>query len=178
MNKYISKFLSIVLRHNTEKIGLKLNKNGWANVEELLAKSKKIHPSLDFDLLKEVVDTNDKKRFAFNEDYTKIRANQGHSVKVDLQYVAKQPPEFLYHGTAPKFIEAIKEKGLLKMNRHHVHCSEERDTATKVGARRGKPIILAIRAGAMHTDGIEFFQSNNGVWLTDNVPPEYIEFKS
>ncbi len=141
-----------------------MDENGWANVEELLSKSKKHQPSLDLELLKEIVVTNDKKRFAFNEDCTRIRANQGHSIKIDLEYSPKQPPEFLYHGTVAKFMDAIREKGLLKMSRHHVHLSEERDTAAKVGARRGKPIILTIRSGAMHANGTEFFQSDNGVW--------------
>ncbi len=175
--KHISKFLSLILRHNPDKIGLQLDENGWADVQELLLKSKNSQPNLDIELLKEIVETNDKKRFAFNEDQTRIRANQGHSIKIDLGYSPKQPPEFLYHGTISKFMDAIKENGLLKMSRHHVHLSEERETATKVGSRRGKPIILTIRSGTMHMKDIQFFQSDNGVWLTDSVSPEYIEFK-
>ncbi|MEW7278855.1 RNA 2'-phosphotransferase [Aquimarina sp. 2201CG1-2-11] len=175
--KSISKFLSLVLRHNPDKIGLQLDKNGWANVQELISKSKKYQPNLEINLLREIVATNDKKRFAFNEDYTSIRANQGHSIEIDLGYSPKEPPEFLYHGTVVKFIDAIKEKGLLKMSRHHVHLSEEIETAIKVGARRGKPIILKVKSGDMHTNGIQFFQSDNKVWLTDHVLPEYIEFK-
>ncbi|GAA4278663.1 RNA 2'-phosphotransferase [Aquimarina mytili] len=177
-HKHISKFLSLVLRHDPGKIGLQLDENGWADVEELVSKCQKYQPNLDIELLKEIVETNDKKRFAFNQDYTRIRASQGHSLKIDLKYTPKQPPEFLYHGTVEKFMDAIKEMGLLKMSRHHVHLSEERETATKVGSRRGKPIILIIRSGAMHANGIEFFQSDNGVWLTDNVSPEYIDFQS
>ncbi len=176
-HKHISKFLSLILRHNPGKIDLQLDENGWADIDELLSKSKKHQPILDIELLKEIVETNDKKRFAFNEDQTRIRANQGHSIKIDLEYSPKQPPEFLYHGTVAKFMDAIREKRLLKMSRHHVHLSEERETATKVGARRGKPIILTIRSGAMHARGMKFFQSANGVWLTDHVSPEYIEFK-
>ncbi|WP_103866147.1 MULTISPECIES: RNA 2'-phosphotransferase [Aquimarina] len=176
-HKQISKFLSLILRHNPDKIGLQLDQNGWANVDELLIKVKKHQPQLDRDILQEIVDTNDKKRFAFNDDQSKIRANQGHSITVDLEYKPIKPPGYLYHGTVAKFMPAIKQQGLLKMNRHHVHLSEELETATKVGSRRGKPIILTIRSGEMYAQGIEFFQSENGVWLTDTVLPEYIHFK-
>ncbi|AXT59570.1 RNA 2'-phosphotransferase [Aquimarina sp. AD10] len=177
-HKNTSKFLSLILRHNPAKIGLQLDDNGWADVTELLSKSKNHSPNLDIDLLKEIVQNNDKKRFAFNDDQSKIRANQGHSLDINLGYIPKQPPEFLYHGTVSKFIDAIKEKGILKMSRHHVHLSQDRETAIKVGSRRGKPIVLTLRSGAMHTNGVEFFQSDNGVWLTDHVLPEYIEFKN
>ena len=176
-HKHISKFLSLILRHNPDKIGIELNENGWAEVQELLQKAQRHQPKLDEALLQQIVATNDKKRFAFNEDKTKIRASQGHSVKIDLDYSPKQPPGFLYHGTVPKFMEAIRENGLLKMSRHHVHLSHERDTAIKVGSRRGKAIILTVRSGTMHADGMVFFQSQNGVWLTDTVAPKYIEFK-
>ncbi|WP_025740543.1 RNA 2'-phosphotransferase [Aquimarina pacifica] len=175
-NNQISKFLSLILRHTPDKIGIQLDENGWVDVSELLHKIKKYQPTLNLKLLKEIVATNDKKRFAFNEDMTKIRASQGHSVSVELAYEAKQPPAFLYHGTVAKFMSAIKENGLLKMNRHHVHLSEDRITATRVGERRGKPIILTVRSGEMHAQGAAFFQSENGVWLTDHVLPEYIEF--
>ncbi|WP_298313093.1 RNA 2'-phosphotransferase [uncultured Aquimarina sp.] len=176
--KQISKFLSLILRHNPGKIGLKLDENGWADVGELISKANKHRNQLNTETLEEVVATNDKKRFAFNEDETKIRANQGHSIKVDLEYTPIQPPEFLYHGTVGKFREDIRRKGLLKMSRHHVHLSEELETAMKVGSRRGVPIILTVRSGDMHRDGIEFYQSDNGVWLTDSVATEYIEFKT
>ncbi|MHA7058089.1 RNA 2'-phosphotransferase [Aquimarina sp. M1] len=176
--KQISKFLSLILRHNPDKIGLKLDENGWADVEELIRKTNTHRNQLDIYILKEVVATNDKKRFAFNKDQTKIRANQGHSIQVDLKYTAIQPPEFLYHGTVGKFREEIKKKGLLKMSRHHVHLSEERETATKVGSRRGVPVILTVRSGEMFRKGIEFYRSDNGVWLTETVAPEYIEFKN
>ncbi|MDY8137757.1 RNA 2'-phosphotransferase [Aquimarina sp. 2201CG5-10] len=177
-HKHISKFLSLILRHNPDKIGLQLDENGWADVTELLHKTKRLQPQLNFELLKEIVVTNDKKRYAFNEDYTRIRANQGHSIKVNLNYQPQEPPVFLYHGTVAKFMDAIREKGLLKMSRHHVHLSEELETATKVGSRRGKPIILTIKSGEMQANGFKFYQSDNGVWLTETVPPEYIEFKS
>ncbi|WP_378176780.1 RNA 2'-phosphotransferase [Aquimarina sp. SS2-1] len=176
--KQISKFLSLILRHNPGKIGLELDENGWADVDELINKTNAYRNQLNLEIIKEVVATNDKKRFAFNEDETKIRANQGHSIQVDLEYTPIEPPEFLYHGTVGKFIEDIRRKGLLKMSRHHVHLSEERETAMRVGSRRGVSIILTVRSGEMHRNGIEFYQSDNGVWLTDTVASEYIEFRT
>jgi len=135
--KHISKFLSLVLRHNPDKIGITLDTQGWTDVQTLLQKMNEQGKKVDIERLKEVVATNDKKRFAFNEDQTKIRANQGHSISVDLQYEAITPPDFLYHGTVPKFIRDIQQQGLRKMSRLHVHLSEDRTTAMRVGARRG-----------------------------------------
>lgn len=175
--KKISKFLSLILRHQPELIGIRLDENGWTNVKELIQKSKRKMPGLTKAVLEEVVANNDKQRFAFNEDYTEIRANQGHSVTVNLEYQPVEPPRFLYHGTVAQFMPAIREKGLQKMNRHHVHISQDRETAIKVGSRRGKPIILTVRSGDMYKNGVEFYQSDNGVWLTDKVAPEYIDFK-
>ena len=175
-NKKISKFFSLILRHSPETINLKLDENGWAKVGDILA-NKKV--KINFKQLKEVVETNDKQRFTLNEDQTKIRANQGHSIKeIDLQLTPLTPPEYLYHGTVDKFMSEIRKDGLKKMSRQHVHLSHERETAVKVGSRRGKPVILSIRSGAMQEKGFEFFQSKNGVWLTDNVPSEFIEFKN
>ena len=176
-NKHISKYLSLVLRHQPNSIGITLDENGWTSVIILLEKLQQKFKYMTLDILKDVVETNDKQRFAFNDDNTKIRANQGHSVNIDLGYSQQEPPELLYHGTVSKFISNIKEQGLLKMNRHHVHLSEDLDTATKVGSRRGQPILLSINSGHMHKDGYVFYQSNNGVWLTNHVPIEYIEFK-
>lgn len=174
--KHISKFLSVVLRHQPEKIGLVLDKNGWAVVDELLDK---LPMDIDLSGLKQVVDTNDKQRFTFNDDFTKIRANQGHSINhINLDLEPLLPPEILYHGTVPKFIENIKNEGLKRMNRQHVHLSGNRDTANKVGSRRGQPIILQIRALEMFKDGLTFYKSKNGVWLTNHVPVNYIIFKS
>lgn len=175
--KYISKFLSLVLRHNPDKIGITLDEQGWTDVQTLLQKMNAQGKKVDLERLKEVVATNDKKRFAFNEDQTMIRANQGHSISVDLQYEAITPPDFLYHGTVPKFIRDIQQQGLRKMSRHHVHLSEDRTTAMRVGARRGVPTLLVVRSAEMHQNGYDFFKSENGVWLTDNVPSEYIDFK-
>jgi len=174
--KSVSKFLSLVLRHSPEKIGLKLDENGWADVNELIEKCTKKGNRLDAELLDYVVENNDKKRFAFNEDKTKIRASQGHSISVDLNLTETEPSEYLYHGTVGKFLENIKKEGLQKMSRQHVHLSKDRETAVKVGSRRGIPQILSIRSGQMHRDGFKFYLSENNVWLTDEVPTKYIDF--
>ncbi|MEN2401371.1 RNA 2'-phosphotransferase [Flavobacterium sp. MC2016-06] len=176
--KGTSKFLSFVLRHSPETIHLKLDENGWADVDELIIQSNKHNVPLDFDLLKIVVETNDKKRFAFNEDQTKIRASQGHSIEVELNLDAVEPLDYLYHGTVATSIESIKEKGLQKISRQHVHLSKDKETAIKVGSRRGKPIILIVDAKSMYQEGFKFYLSDNGVWLTDEVPAKYIEFKN
>lgn len=172
--KRISKFLSLILRHQPETIGLKLDENGWADVEELRERSAKKKVYFSLEELDEVVETNNKKRFAFNEDKTKIRASQGHSINIDLALEALQPPDFLYHGTAEANISSILEKGIEKRSRQHVHLSVDKETATKVGMRHGKPIILTIRTGKMYEDGIAFYLSANGVWLTEFVDPKYI----
>lgn len=174
--KSISKFLSFVLRHSPETIGLKLDENGWADVEELISKCYQDENSLNAALLEYVVENNDKKRFTFNEDKTKIRASQGHSISVELNLNETEPSEYLYHGTVAKFLENIRKEGLQKMSRQHVHLSKDKETAVKVGSRRGVPQILTIRSGAMHNDGFKFYLSENDVWLTDEVPVKYIEF--
>lgn len=169
----ISKYLSLILRHQPQSLGLVLDPNGWANVDELLKKSR-----LKFSIqqLLEVVEKNDKQRFILSDDKTKIRANQGHSIKIDLDLSPQIPPNILYHGTVEKYINDIKKVGLKKMNRNHVHLSKDMGTAQKVGSRRGTAIILKIDAEAMSSDGILFYCSENGVWLTDNVPTKYISF--
>lgn len=178
--KSVSKFLSLVLRHSPETIGLKLDENGWADVEELIEKCNKkgSQNQMTAELLDYVVENNDKKRFAFNEDKTKIRASQGHSISVELNMNEAEPLEFLYHGTVAKFLENIKKEGLQKMSRQHVHLSKDQETAIKVGGRRGVPQILTVRSGEMFKDGFKFYLSENNVWLTDEVPSKYIEFKS
>lgn len=173
--KEISKFLSLILRHSPETIQITLDENGWADTEELITKCSKRGKSFTFEDLKEIVSTNDKQRFAFNEDQSKIRANQGHSIEVDLALNMAEPPEFLFHGTVSKFLDAIRNEGLQKMSRQHVHLSKDKATAEKVGSRRGIPVILTIRSGQMHRDGIVFYLSENGVWLTDEVPMKYID---
>lgn len=174
--KHISKFLSLVLRHKPEEIGIQMDSNGWVDVDELIEKCAKRGKGFSFETLEEVVETNDKKRFAFNDDFSKIRANQGHTVEIDLELEPKEPLEFLYHGTVAKFIDSIKDGGLQKMQRQHVHMSKDLETAIKVGSRRGKPVILKIHAAEMYKDGHAFYQSKNGVWLCDEVPVKYIEF--
>ncbi|MES2545307.1 MAG: RNA 2'-phosphotransferase [Bacteroidota bacterium] len=176
--KNISKFLSLILRHAPETIQLELDKNGWANVNDLIVKSDQHGKTFDFELLEEIVETNDKKRFAFNEDLTKIRANQGHSINVELNLNEVEPSNFLYHGTVQKFIDSIKEKGLQKMNRQHVHLSKNEETAIKVALRRGKPIVLKVDAQKMHNEGFKFYLSENNVWLIDEVPVKFIDFES
>lgn len=178
MSKEISKTLSYVLRHKPESIKLELDKNGWADIEDLLYNLytyKKI--DLTYHTLFRLVKDNDKQRFALNDDKTKIRASQGHSVDVDLDLKAKRPPMKLYHGTVKKAAYFIMKNGLSKMTRHAVHLSAEIETATNVGGRRGKPVILEIASGAMYADNIKFYESANGVWLTDEVLPKYIKIK-
>lgn len=172
----VSKFLSYVLRHKPQVIGLDLDAQGWADTKELLDKCNAAGKKIDLPLLEYVVENNNKKRFAFNEDNSRIRANQGHSIKLDLGLEAVEPPAFLYHGTATRFINAIRKTGLLKMNRHHVHLSKDLDTATNVGGRHGVPVILQVKALEMHKAGMPFYVSDNGVWLTDHVPLDYILF--
>lgn len=172
--KKTSKFLSYVLRHHPELIGLDLDENGWANVDELITKSANDSQGFTFEELDEIVQTNSKKRFAFNEDKTEIRASQGHSIDINLALIPQRPPEFLYHGTAQNNLESILEHGIEKRNRMHVHLSTDKETATNVGMRHGKPMILTITTGKMFEAGIEFYISDNEVWLTDFVDPKYI----
>lgn len=170
--KKISKYLSLVLRHQPGIINLTVDAGGWADVDELIEKSKSL--DLNLEKLRYIVENNDKKRFSFSSDLNKIRANQGHSIQVDLGLIAIPPPDMLYHGTAISNMDSIKEKGIIKGRRHHVHLSAEEETARSVGMRYGKPVVLKINAKQMHQDGIAFFQSTNGVWLTDTVPTKYI----
>jgi putative RNA 2'-phosphotransferase len=172
----ISKFLSLVLRHEPEKIGITLDENGWTDCQALVEAAGRHGKHFDQAILLKVVRSSDKQRFALSEDGHRIRANQGHSVKVDLALEAQTPPEHLYHGTVARFLDAIRETGLQKGERHHVHLSPELVTATKVGERRGQPIILTIRAAEMSAAGYPYYLSANGVWLTDAVPPEFIDF--
>ncbi len=170
-----SKFLSLVLRHKPETIGLTLDENGWANIDELIAKANRKGQRLTRTLVDEIVTTNDKQRFAISDDGLFIRANQGHSVKIDLQLEARQPPEILYHGTATRFAESILKNGLISKSRQHVHLSRDVATAIKVGQRHGKPTVFEVSTGKMHHDGHLFYLSENNVWLTENVPPEYLQ---
>ncbi len=173
-NNKISKFLSLILRHNPEKIGLELDSAGWTNVDDLLTKMNSNGQSINFDILEFIVKTNEKKRFGFNSDKTQIRANQGHSIKIEHEFKSIIPPEILYHGTGEKSIESILNIGIEKRNRHHVHLSADKVTAMKVGQRHGKPVVLEILAMKMTKNGHEFYMSENNVWLTDFVPKEFI----
>jgi putative RNA 2'-phosphotransferase len=149
---------------------------GWVGVQELLQAVNRHGVALTLDDLKHIVATSDKKRFAFSEDGQRIRANQGHSVEVNLQYTPQTPPEILYHGTATRFLDGIRKHGLQKMERHDVHLSAETKVTLQVGGRHGKPVLLAIRAADMHRAGFVFRCSSNGVWLVNNLPPEFINF--
>lgn len=170
----LGRFLSLVLRHKPEVIGIKLDENGWANVSELIIKMRMKGKYIDMGILKEIVETNNKKRYSFNEDKTLIRANQGHSIKVDVELKEELPPDILYHGTATRFVESIKEKGLVAGNRLHVHLSRDMETAINVGSRHGKPVVLKIKTKQMSLDGIKFYKSENDCWLVESVPIEYI----
>ena len=169
-----SKFLSLVLRHHPEAIGIALDAGGWVAVDTLLARCRAHGRKLSRAELDEIVATSPKRRFAFSDDGTRIRASQGHSVAIDLGYAPAAPPERLYHGTVASSLAAIRAGGLQRMKRQHVHLSADAETARAVGARRGRPVILRIAAGRMHRDGHVFYLSANGVWLTDEVPPAYI----
>lgn len=169
----LSKFLSLILRHKPESIGISLDEHGWANVDELLEGMNKQY-FIDMGMLEEIVATDNKQRYSFNEDKTLIRANQGHSIPVDVELEKKEPPEYLWHGTGEKYVDSIKEQGLLPKSRLYVHLSADYDTAVKVGQRHGKPVVFKILSGRMATEGYEFYRSVNGVWLTKAVPVEYL----
>lgn len=171
----VSKYLSRHLRHQPDRIGLTLDAAGWVDIDTLIAAAADHGFSFTRLELDHVVATNDKRRFAV--EGTRIRANQGHSIDVDLGLPAAVPPPSLYHGTVAGALEAIRKEGLRPMNRHAVHLSPDRETATRVGARRGRPIVLRVDAEAMHRDGHVFRVSANGVWLTAAVPPHYVSFR-
>jgi putative RNA 2'-phosphotransferase len=170
----VSKYLSKHLRHQPERLGLILEDGGWVKVEDLLRACAGNNFPISLDELKEVVERNDKRRFSFDASGEKIRANQGHSVEIDLHLKPQIPPAKLFHGTATRSVSMIREHGLLKMARHHVHLSADTETARRVGMRYGKPVIFEIDTRAMRENGFEFFVSENGVWLVESVPPEFL----
>jgi putative RNA 2'-phosphotransferase len=174
--KRLSKFLSFVLRHRPDAVGIELDAQGWVEIEVLVQRCREQGRALSREQIEEVVATNNKRRFAISEDGLRIRASQGHSIEIDLGYAPAEPPELLFHGTVAAALGAIRAGGLERMKRHHVHLSPDVATARAVGARRGRPVILRIAAAQMARDGHLFFLSANGVWLTERVPPEYIEF--
>lgn len=198
-----SKFISLILRHKPETIGISLDEHGWAKVDELIAgivKKQEMdcrlvrsdagknqsecrtgcagEPQFNMEMLREIVRTDNKQRYSFNEDETLIRANQGHSIPVDVELEEAEPPEELWHGTGEKYVPAIDKQGLLAKNRLYVHLSKDEDTAFKVGQRHGKPVLYVVKAGEMHRDGYKFYISKNGVWLTKEVPVKYLQKKS
>jgi len=172
----ISRFLSLVLRHKPHELGIVLDKNGWADVSELLQKMQQKGFDINHQTLQTIVANNNKQRFKLNDDASKIRANQGHSVAVDVELVEQLPPQVLYHGTAINNLESIKKKGLISQTRLYVHLSGNQTTALAVGQRHGKAIVLTIRAAEMQQAGYTFYLSENQVWLTQSVPVQYIEF--
>ena len=171
----LSIFISRVLRHRPEDANIQLDEHGWANVEELLAGIKATGREIDREILEEIVRTDKKQRYSFSEDGTLIRANLGHSIPVDVELEEQEPPEYLYHGTALRFLESIREQGLLPMSRLYVHLSGDVETAHMVGKRHGCPVVLRIHSGDMYRDGYHFFRSKNGVWLVKKVDVRYIE---
>ncbi|MBQ3291177.1 MAG: RNA 2'-phosphotransferase [Mogibacterium sp.] len=171
--KKTSKFISLILRHHPESVGITLDEHGWAVVEDLIRGVSKTHP-LDMEILEKIVAEDEKQRYSFNEDKTLIRANQGHSIPVDVELQEMTPPDVLYHGTGLKYKVSIDAQGLLPKSRLYVHLSLDTETATKVGKRHGEPVIYTIDAAAMHRDGYIFYRSVNGVWLTRSVPKQYL----
>lgn len=171
----ISKFMSLILRHHPDAVGISLDNHGWADVKQLIDGIKKVGHKINMDILEEIVRTDEKGRYSFNEDKTLIRANQGHSVPVDVELQETEPPEILYHGTADKSLRKILRDGLKPMGRLYVHLSKDTDTAIKVGQRHGKAVVLKIHSGEMYRNGIKFYLSENGVWLVKSVETKYLE---
>ena len=169
-----SKYISLILRHKPEVIGITLDEHGWAEVDALIAGISKTHP-LDMSILERIVAGDEKQRYSFNEDHTLIRANQGHSIPVDVELEEVIPPDILYHGTGEKYTASIDEQGLIPKSRLYVHLSGDKETASKVGQRHGRPVIYEVKSGEMHKDGFVFYRSVNGVWLTKSVPAKYLE---
>jgi len=174
MTAKISKFLSYILRHNPSAVDIQLDDQGWVNLDELVVACQAAGKDFTRDEVLDTVRQDEKQRYALSEDGKRIRANQGHSIEIDLAYTPSEPPETLFHGTATHFKGAILEEGLKKMGRHHVHLSSDQDTAVKVGSRHGKPLVLIVKAKEMSLGGHTFFVSANGVWLTEHVPPEFL----
>lgn len=168
-----SKYISLILRHHPEAIGITLDEHGWVDVEQLVRGVQKTRP-FDREMLEEIVRTDEKQRYSFNQDKTRIRANQGHSVPVDVELRAAEPPEYLYHGTGRKYVESIDRTGLVPKGRLYVHLSGDVDTAAKVGSRHGQPVVYRVGSGRMKRDGHVFYRSVNGVWLVKAVPVEYL----
>lgn len=172
--KDLGRYVSLILRHKPEVIGITLDEHGWANVDELIAGVAK-NNTFNMEILEEIVRTDNKQRFSFNEDKTRIRANQGHSIPVDVELQEQVPPDMLWHGTGEKYVESIEQEGLIPKSRLYVHLSKDEETATNVGSRHGKPVLFKVNTKQMHEDGYIFYLSVNGVWLTKEVPTKYLE---
>ena len=168
------RFLSMVLRHRPEVLDIQLDAQGWADIKDLLAKLKDYGRSISRADLDQIVENNNKKRYVISDDGKRIRASQGHSIDIELEYAPMEPPEMLYHGTADRFLQSIFKTGLNKRKRHHVHLSADLDTASQVGKRHGKLVILKVAAAEMHKAGHTFYCTPNGVWLTESVPIEFL----
>lgn len=171
----LSKRVAYILRHRPEEFGITLQQDGWCNVEELLSKLDREN-AVDFCVLEHIVNSDSKGRYEFSQDRTKIRALYGHSTQININYQPAKPPQFLYHGTQEGSIDKILQNGILKMSRQYVHLSKDIQTATSVGSRHGKAVVLKVKSGQMYDDGYTFFSLNNGIWLTDEVKPQYIDF--
>ena len=172
----LSKYVSLILRHKPETIGITLDEHGWANVDELIAGIAKTH-EISMGILEDIVRTDNKQRYSFNEDRTRIRANHGHSIPVDVELEEKEPPELLWHGTGEKYVDSIDKQGLISKSRLYVHLSKDEETAISVGKRHGVPVLYQVKARQMYNDGYKFYFSVNGVWLTVEVPTKYLEKK-
>jgi putative RNA 2'-phosphotransferase len=171
-----SRFLSLVLRHKPQKYGLTLDQHGWVQIDDLILAARRAGISLTYPILQQIVAGNDKQRFAISEDGHAIRARQGHSLPVDLELVPLEPPSQLYHGTAQRFLSSIHSQGLIPRSRQYVHLSLDISTAIAVGRRHGVPVVLTVNSNGMHRDGYPFYRSENGIWLVESVPVEYLVF--
>ncbi|EOY7134189.1 RNA 2'-phosphotransferase [Clostridioides difficile] len=171
----LSIFISLILRHKPETIGIKLDKYGYADVNELIEKINNTGRNINIEILEQIVKEDNKQRYSFNDDRSKIRANQGHSINVNVELRELEPPKYLYHGTATRFLDNIKNEGIIKQSRLYVHLSRDIDTAIKVGKRHGTPVILKINTGKMYENGYKFYLSENNVWLCEYIPFEYVE---
>lgn len=171
----ISKYMSLILRHKPDVIGIELDEHGWANVNDLISGIEKDNHGFNFELLEEIVRSDSKQRYSFNDDKSFIRANQGHSINVDVELKEKEPPEYLYHGTGEKYVKSINQDGLIPKSRLYVHLSKDIKTAENVGKRHGKEIIYRINSGRMYRNGYKFYLSENGIWLTKEAPVKYLE---
>ncbi|WP_413927491.1 RNA 2'-phosphotransferase [Clostridioides sp. ES-S-0108-01] len=171
----LSVFISLILRHKPETIGIKLDNYGYADVNELIGNINSTGRNINMEILEQIVKEDDKQRYSFNDDRSKIRANQGHSINVDVELKELEPPKYLYHGTATRFLDNIKNEGIIKQNRLYVHLSNDIDTAAKVGKRHGVPVVLKINTGKMYENGYKFYLSENNIWLCEYIPFEYVE---